>query len=265
MGSACFSAAETLSGAGHGDLLEKSIRLLAFLFAALALVAPGVRPAAAANITGTITYNGGYGPIGGARHLCLCVYGDPELKTGFGCLIRTSNHASFSFGAASRTDYYLVAFVDIHLNDQLDPDEPFEIFHDRGEPPADAVRAGAENVDFDFGDENLPGAATETPTATESPTLTATPTEEPTATASATATPSQTPTPVPSAVATTATPCGGDCDASGAVTIDEIVTLVNLALTGGAPGNCSCPAGDVVTVDCIVTAIQHALNGCLTG
>ncbi len=61
--------------------------------------------------------------------------------------------------------------------------------------------------------------------------------------------------------------CGGDCDGSSDVTVDEIVTMVNLALTGGADG---CLAGDTnsdgsITVDEIITAVNLALTGCPTG
>ncbi len=59
-------------------------------------------------------------------------------------------------------------------------------------------------------------------------------------------------------------PCVGDCNESGDVTVDEIVTMVNLALTGGVTG---CAAADSnsdgsVTVDEIITAVNNALTGC---
>lgn len=59
-------------------------------------------------------------------------------------------------------------------------------------------------------------------------------------------------------------PCVGDCNVSGDVTVDEIVTMVNLALGGGVTG---CAAGDsnndgAITVDEIITAVNFALVGC---
>ncbi|MFQ5665348.1 MAG: OmcA/MtrC family decaheme c-type cytochrome [Candidatus Binatia bacterium] len=62
--------------------------------------------------------------------------------------------------------------------------------------------------------------------------------------------------------------CAGDCDGSGAVTVDEIVTVVNIALESLDVS--SCTAGDTnasgdVTVDEIVAAVNSALNGCPTG
>jgi len=62
----------------------------------------------------------------------------------------------------------------------------------------------------------------------------------------------------------TAQVCLGDCNESGDVTVDEVVTMVNLALGGGTAG---CAAGDgnsdgSITVDEIITAVNHALTGC---
>jgi hypothetical protein len=80
-----------------------------------------------------------------------------------------------------------------------------------------------------------------------------------------------TPTPTESVSIPTATPtmpassCVGDCDGGGTVTVDEIVTMVNIAL--GTQPVSNCLAGDsdgsnTITVDEILTAIQNALNGC---
>lgn len=59
--------------------------------------------------------------------------------------------------------------------------------------------------------------------------------------------------------------CGGDCDANGNVTVDEIITLVNIAL--GVAEATTCVAGDLdtsgtVTVDEILIAVNRALEGC---
>jgi len=114
--------------------------------------------------------------------------------------------------------------------------------------------------------------ASPTETATDTPTFTGTPTESPTAspspTPSSTDTPTATPTPTwtpsPSATAT-AVPCSGDCNNSGDVTIDEILTLVNTAL-GNRPVT-DCLTGDAngdhqITVDEILAGVNNALNGC---
>ncbi|HXQ23876.1 MAG TPA: hypothetical protein VN812_19505 [Candidatus Acidoferrales bacterium] len=61
--------------------------------------------------------------------------------------------------------------------------------------------------------------------------------------------------------------CVGDCNGNGSVTIDELLTLVNIALDA-APLP-SCVAGNAnhdgqITIDEILAAVNNALNGCLT-
>ena len=87
------------------------------------------------------------------------------------------------------------------------------------------------------------GVATPTPTA-----------PPPTATATATVTPE-------------AEPCIGDCNVDGEVTVDEIITGVNIAL--GVADAAACAAFDrngdgAVTVDEILLAVNRALDGCHT-
>lgn len=72
------------------------------------------------------------------------------------------------------------------------------------------------------------------------------------------------PTPGPTATATPP-PCTGDCDDSAAVTVDEILTGVNLAL--GTSLDSPCPRFDTdgsgtVTVNEILAAVTAALTGC---
>ena len=60
-------------------------------------------------------------------------------------------------------------------------------------------------------------------------------------------------------------PCVGDCDDSHDVTVDDILTMVNIALGNAQLSDCS--AGDAnkdgqITVDEILTAVNNALNGC---
>lgn len=83
--------------------------------------------------------------------------------------------------------------------------------------------------------------------------------------------PTATPNPSATTVTTstaTATPelCAGDCDKDGRVTVDEIPTMVNIAL--GNSSLFSCEAGNSnhdgqVTVDEILAAVSNALGGCL--
>lgn len=113
--------------------------------------------------------------------------------------------------------------------------------------------------------------ATATLTATlPPPTLTRTPTATQTATGIPTAPtiPTGTRSPAPTATLTvTPTPsaCVGDCTGGGQVTVDEILTAVNIALGNAAVADC--PAGDAnhdgqITVDEILTAVNNALNAC---
>jgi len=121
---------------------------------------------------------------------------------------------------------------------------------------------------------------TSTPTATATPTNTATPTPTATPTSTATQAPTPTPTSTPTVtpVATiTATPtqtvpptltpkpCAGDCNGDHSVTVDEILTMVNISL-GNSPIS-DCLPGDAnndrqITIDEILTAVNNALNGC---
>jgi hypothetical protein len=60
-------------------------------------------------------------------------------------------------------------------------------------------------------------------------------------------------------------PCAGDCDGSGDVTVNELITMVNIAL-GNAPLS-NCPIGDAdgsgdITINEILAAVNNALSGC---
>src|SRR4029077_19919473 len=62
-------------------------------------------------------------------------------------------------------------------------------------------------------------------------------------------------------------PCIGDCDNSGAVTVADLVTLVNIALGTGDIKSCStfgATQGGPITIDELVRAVNNALNGCLS-
>lgn len=58
--------------------------------------------------------------------------------------------------------------------------------------------------------------------------------------------------------------CVGDCDGSGAVTVNEIVTLVNIDLGTAAASACShgIPSGVTVDITVIIQAVNVALDGC---
>ncbi|MFI5396702.1 MAG: choice-of-anchor Q domain-containing protein [Candidatus Binatia bacterium] len=60
-------------------------------------------------------------------------------------------------------------------------------------------------------------------------------------------------------------PCEGDCDGSGDVTADEILSLVNMALGNGGTCPSGLAAGVTPDVSVILTVVNNALNGCSGG
>jgi hypothetical protein len=59
--------------------------------------------------------------------------------------------------------------------------------------------------------------------------------------------------------------CVGDCNVDDGVTVDELITLVNIALGNAAVSGCT--SGDVnvdgqITIDEILRAVNAALDGC---
>ena len=98
--------------------------------------------------------------------------------------------------------------------------------------------------------------ATATPTTTE-PTPSATPTLTPNPTETATASPTATPT-GPISI------CVGSCNGDDTVAINELVTLVNIALEAMPPSACAegIPGGATVDIALLVRAVGNALDGC---
>lgn len=89
----------------------------------------------------------------------------------------------------------------------------------------------------------------------------ATTSDVPTATATATSLPTATPTPTTS----TPPPCVGDCSGDHAVTVDELLTMVNIALGNADISGCTAGDGNAdghITVEEILVAVNNALNAC---
>jgi hypothetical protein len=63
---------------------------------------------------------------------------------------------------------------------------------------------------------------------------------------------------------TASTACGGDCDGNDDVVVNEMMTLVNIALGDAPPSACphGLPSDTEVVIAVIVEAVNHALNGC---
>jgi CSLREA domain-containing protein len=119
--------------------------------------------------------------------------------------------------------------------------------------PASRPIPGATGVD---GKVAVVPRATETP----SPSPSSTPTETELPTTTETPAPSTTPTPTKTPII-----CSGDCTEGGIVTVQEVITLVNITLDH-APIT-ACPAGDLdgndaITVDEIIVAVNNVLRGC---
>lgn len=56
----------------------------------------------------------------------------------------------------------------------------------------------------------------------------------------------------------------GDCSGNFQVTVDELLTLVNIALGNAQPSACphGIPSGAEVNITVIIQAVNNALNGC---
>lgn len=128
-------------------------------------------------------------------------------------------------------------------------------------PPATVTATGTALVATTSTATPLQATATASATAALTATQTAAADATPTATAVATATASSA---APTATATPPT-CIGDCDASGTVTINEIILGVNIAI--GAQPITACPAFDPsgsggVEINELIAAVNNALSGC---
>lgn len=93
----------------------------------------------------------------------------------------------------------------------------------------------------------------------ETPAATATATQTPTQTLTPTRTPTVTPTP-------TSTPrlCVGDCNDDQSVTVNELITMVDIALGNAQSSACphGVPSSSQVDIALILTAVNNALSGC---
>jgi hypothetical protein len=69
---------------------------------------------------------------------------------------------------------------------------------------------------------------------------------------------------VPRVVRAQATACAGDCDGSGDVTVNEVITLANIVLETEDQSACSMgiPEGETPAITLVVTSVNSALTGC---
>jgi hypothetical protein len=159
------------------------------------------------------------------------------------------------------------AWLQMSANAGMTPDEITVSFDGTGLAPgyhqgkitftSDAVPGATRSIDVQV---TIPGVIT-TPTPTDTPRPSTGTPASPTPTRSRTATETVKPNPT----VTPGNECLGDCDRDGAVTIDEIITGVNIALDSALLGRCPVFDGSddgAVTVDEIITAVTYALVGC---
>ena len=78
----------------------------------------------------------------------------------------------------------------------------------------------------------------------------------------ATPTPTETATPTPTGPAIAV--CVGNCNGDGSVAVDELITLVNIALGNAQPSDCphGIPPGASVDIALLIHAVDNALSGC---
>jgi hypothetical protein len=183
-------------------------------------------------IAGTVQYNGNLGQVSSTQNLMVLFFTDPGLTqfTQHNKSERiTSSGGRYDHLTWDNNTYYPVAFFDLNGDQEYEPGEPFAVFN--GGVEATANQFG---INFVFGDENVgatPAPNSPTPTATKTP-----------------------------------GPCIGNCGNDGQVTVDDILTLVNIALGNRSVSDCQ--AGDFngdnqITVDEILKAVNAALNGCV--
>jgi hypothetical protein len=182
----------------------------------------------APGVAGTATYTGSLGQVSESVPIAVVPYLDPDLTVEApGRLVgrAATNPGRYDVVAVTGT-VYLIAFLDLNDSGGYSRGEPFAIYNGRCSTPGDPVDAGPGQTDVNF--------------TFGDENLQACPT----------------PTPIS---------CVGDCGGDGTVTVDEILTMVNIAL--GNTGVSSCSAGDAnhdgqITVDEILTAVNNALNAC---
>jgi hypothetical protein len=182
----------------------------------------------APGVAGTATYTGSLAPVSESVPIAVVPYVDPDLTVEApGRLVgrATTNSGRYDVIPVTGT-VYLIAFLDLDDSGGYSHGEPFAIYNGRCSTPGDPVDAGPGQTDVNF--------------TFGDENLQACPT----------------PTPIS---------CVGDCDGSGDVTVNELITMVNIAL--GNTALSACPVGDAdgsgeITVNEIIAAVNNALTGC---
>ena len=57
--------------------------------------------------------------------------------------------------------------------------------------------------------------------------------------------------------------CVGDCNGDGMVAINELITMINIALGNATVGSCPALCTDnTLDISCLISAVNNALEGC---
>lgn len=168
-----------------------------------------------------------------------------------------SNAATESYAVAIAVENAEIGGAEVLLN----PQEPGSVeIRAGGEPtpPGYTPTRSPTYTPIELPTDSPVPTPTHTATRTQAASLTKTPTRTSTPPRTHTKAPTEIPSQPPNGT------CIGDCDSMGNVTVDEIVTMVDLGLTGGSA---RCMKGDgnsdgSITVDEIITAVNNALIGC---
>jgi len=179
-------------------------------------------------VAGTATYTGSRGTVSAQTPLAVTANTDATmLGIPFGRARLQSNGDRYDILDPSMAQtFYLMAFLDLNDNGTRDPVEPFEIYQDKAGTPGDPVMIAPNQTGIDF----VFGDENLPPPPTPRPVL-----------------------------------CVGDCNSDHLVTVDELLTMVKIALGNTAVSTCA--AGDAnhdnqITLDEILAAVSHALHGC---
>ncbi|MBI1814773.1 MAG: hypothetical protein HYR72_07335 [Deltaproteobacteria bacterium] len=108
-------------------------------------------------IAGTITYTGHLGTVSDSTRLRVDVFADADLTIpgdAGGEAKTSSNPGRYDLIIFDHTPRYLCAYFDVNGNQQLDAEEPFQIYNGKTSTPADSVVASTSqtHIDFNFGD-----------------------------------------------------------------------------------------------------------------
>src|SRR5208337_3131129 len=99
-------------------------------------------------IAGTVSYTGSLLPVGSGRPLVVKAYADPYLTISANAQSSavTQNNGVYNIATFDSNTYYLVAFLDLNGDGNLEAGKPYEIYQNQTYGNATAVVAGPSNT-----------------------------------------------------------------------------------------------------------------------